>query len=94
MKLGRAIQIFRTKRNLNQKDLAISSGISQTYLSLIENDVKEPTLATLKSICYHLNIPLPVLLVYAMNEEDVSPEKKEAFRHLSPLMHVLVDKLL
>ena len=41
-KLGKAVLIARRKRGFTQKELAEASGITQGFLSKIENGVKHP----------------------------------------------------
>lgn len=43
MKLGHVLKLIRTNREMTQKDMADSLGISQNYLSLIESDKKTPS---------------------------------------------------
>ena len=49
MKLGTAIKAIRTKNGLKQFELAQRCDITQTYLSQIENNLKEPNISTLKT---------------------------------------------
>ena len=50
MKLGRKIRDIRVSRNMTQKKLAESAGISNTYLSDIERMRTSPSIKTLGSI--------------------------------------------
>lgn len=92
MNLGTAIKNIRKQRNLTQQELALSCGISQTYLSQIESNRKEPAIATLKSICEQLQIPLPILFFLSMNEDDIEPEKRKAFEMIRPSISSLVHE--
>ena len=82
MDLGRAIAQLRKKQCLNQKSLARKCSISQTYLSQIENNRKDPNLSTLKEISRALEVPLPILFFLAMNDGDIPEGKREAFGQL------------
>ena len=59
MNLGTIIKNSRKQKGQTQLEFATSCGITQTYLSQIENNNKEPNLATLKEISNKLEIPLP-----------------------------------
>ena len=50
MKLGRKIRDIRVSKNMTQKKLAESAGISNTYLSDIERMRTSPSIKTLLSI--------------------------------------------
>lgn len=50
LKIGRLIRETRMKSGLTQKDLAIKSGTSRSYISRIENDHSDIEIATLKKI--------------------------------------------
>lgn len=92
MNLGHAIKHFRQQKGIKQNFLADKSGISQTYLSQIENNVKEPNISTLKAICENLKVPLPVLFFLSMDINDVSPEKRNSFQHLAPSINSMVSE--
>ena len=51
------------------EELAVASGLSISYLSLIERDKREPTVTALTKIADALDVPLPVifLILYAEN---------------------------
>lgn len=58
------IRKYRKYKRMTQKQLAIKSNLSQSYLSMLENNkhYKSPTLATIESISKSLEI-CPVLLL-------------------------------
>lgn len=80
------------QNGIKQNSLAEKVGISQTYLSQIENNIKEPNLSTLKLICENINIPLPVLFLISIDEKDISPEKQSAFKLLSPAINSMLTE--
>jgi transcriptional regulator with XRE-family HTH domain len=77
MDLGSIIKDIRKQKGQTQNEFASLCGITQTYLSQIESNSKEPNLSTLKTISNNLNIPLPILFFLSMTEEDVQPNKRE-----------------
>lgn len=92
MNLGNIIKNIRKQRGQTQSEFALSCGITQTYLSQIESNLKEPNLSTLKSISENLAVPLPILFFLSMTEDDVQPGKREAFQIVSPSVKSLVNE--
>jgi transcriptional regulator with XRE-family HTH domain len=62
MKIGRNIREIRRNKRIRQIDLAESSGISNTYLSDIENGRTTPSLKALIRIAASLDIDIAELL--------------------------------
>jgi len=94
MELGNTIKEIRKKKKIPQEILAERSGITQAYLSLIENDKKEPNLSTLKEISKALDTPLPLIFFLSLSEEDVPDAKKLIFSQLNPSIKELVSNYL
>ena len=92
MDLGNTIKNIRKQKGQTQGEFALSCGITQTYLSQIEGNLKEPNLSTLKSISVSLDVPLPILFFLSMTEEDVRPNKRNAFKIISPSVKSLVNE--
>jgi XRE family transcriptional regulator, regulator of sulfur utilization len=92
MDLGTTIRNIRKQRGLTQEEFAGDCGISQTYLSQVESNQREPNLSTLKSISEQLNVPLPILFFLSLTEEDVQPAKRKAFGIVSPSVRSLVNE--
>ncbi len=92
MNLGIVIKKIRKDKKLTQTKFASICGITQTYLSQIENNSKEPNLSTLKVISSALNMPLPILFFLSLDEEDVAPNKRKAFEIISPSIKSLVNE--
>ncbi len=92
MDLGSIIKKRRKQKRYTQSELAELCGITQTYLSQIENNSKEPNLSTIKVIANHLDVPLPILFFLSLNDDDVSPEKRDAFKMISPSVNSLVNE--
>lgn len=93
MNLGEAIKTHRKKLGLSQGDLAQSCDITQSYLSMIEKNKKEPNLSTLKVLSEKLNIPLPVLFFKSLDDADIPESKKEAYGVVSESLNNLVNSL-
>lgn len=91
MNIGESIQAFRKQKNLRQTHIADQCGITTTYLSQIENNKKDPTIATLKKICKAMDIPLPILLMLSINVDDIPQEKKESFKFIMPSIKQIIE---
>jgi transcriptional regulator with XRE-family HTH domain len=61
--LGNAIKLIRTARGMSQRDLAPKLNISANYLSLVEGDKRDPSLAVLKRISVELKVPVAMLFM-------------------------------
>jgi len=62
VEIGKKIKFIRKSMGINQNKLAQSSGISNTYLSDIENLRTVPSLKTLNSLAIALEVSLKDLL--------------------------------
>ena len=58
MKIGTIIKNIRKSKRIKQKDLASKLGISNSYLSSIENNKREPSMELTKALANYLEIPL------------------------------------
>ena len=92
MDLGNTIKNTRKKLELTQEEFSDKCGITQTYLSQIENNLKEPNLSTLKNISEQLKCPLPILFFLSMTEDDVPVKKRKAFNSLSSSIKSLINE--
>lgn len=62
MSLGKKIKELRRKSGLSQKDLADYVGVSQAYISKIEEEKRQPTFRIVVLIANALNITMDELL--------------------------------
>jgi transcriptional regulator with XRE-family HTH domain len=61
LEIGTNIKTIRTAKKIRQKELADRLGITQNYLSMVENNVKKPSLALMEKLSNILNAPLHLL---------------------------------
>ena len=66
MLVGNAIKTIRKQKKIQQQELSKICNISQTYLSQIENNKKQPNLNILELIGDKLGIPIPVILFLSL----------------------------
>lgn len=71
--LGRAIRSFRTDLKMTQTGLAEKSGVSASWISLIERGEVDPTWNTVARIAGGLGVPLESVADAAERIEKASP---------------------
>ena len=92
MNLGSVIKKIRQERGQTQTEFAAASGITQTYLSQIESNAKEPNFSTLREISNVINIPLPILVFLSLNKEDIDAQKRADFDLIAPKVKDLISE--
>lgn len=93
MNYGTAIKSARLDRNQNQIEFANGLGITQTYLSLIENSKRIPSVEVLEKICGYVKIPMVILFWFSVTEKDIPEHKKEAFKMLKPTVDTMIKEI-
>lgn len=71
MNLGQAIRLCRMQRGVSQSAIANRANCSVSYLSMLENNKRDPTLSTVAKIAEALNVPVGLLLVLATDENEL-----------------------
>jgi transcriptional regulator with XRE-family HTH domain len=92
MDLGKAIKDIRIQKGIKQNVFAKKCRITQTYLSQIESNAKEPHISVLKKIADNLDVPLPILFFLSLSKEDIKPEKRKAYDMLAPSVKSLINE--
>lgn len=69
--VGSAIRVCRIRQNASQTDIAQKANCSVSYLSMLENNKRDPTLSTLTKIADALGVPIGVLFVLAAEAKDL-----------------------
>ena len=60
--LGKELRKARTRAGLTQEELAFAAHVDRTYISMLENDKKSPTVDMLMRLCQSLGITASQLL--------------------------------
>jgi len=95
MDIGKSIRkIRREECNMNQTEFSELIGISQTYLSQIENNKKTPNISVLERMAHEANVPLSIVFWFGISEADVCPEKREHFRFLKPSIDKMIESII
>ncbi|MDD4975552.1 MAG: S24 family peptidase [Bacteriovorax sp.] len=81
---GKALKEYRLNAGMSQEELALNSELDRTYISMLERNLKTPTLTTLVKISRSLSISPSILLARALQIEKASalnaPTKKEKYK--------------
>ena len=93
MNLGTAVKTIRNNNGLKQNEFAERLGITQAYLSQIENNKKKPSLEVIEQIATSTNTPIPVLFWFSITEKDVSNKKLDSFKLLKPIVDKMLDSI-
>ena len=93
MKIGQAIRILRKNDLCTQGEFANSIGVTQAYLSGIENGHKKPSLEVMENMAESFGVPLPVLFWFGIEREDVSEEKQYIYDMLKPSIDNLINEV-
>src|SRR5699024_9300605 len=93
MNIGKAIKKGRQAKGLKQNKFAELCNLSQTHLSQIDNHKIDPSIKFLNLFKSHLDIPLSVLMYLSIEEEDVSPERRNLFKNLNPSVRNLIQEI-
>lgn len=67
----------RTRRGVSQADLALRANCSISYLSMLENNRRNPTLSTLTNIAQALHVPIGILFFLASERDELVGMDKE-----------------
>lgn len=93
MNLGAAIQMCRARRRLSQTDLARLAGCSVSYLSMLENSKRDPTLSTIQKIADGLRVPVEILFFLGADKGELAGIDKELAGQLAmTALDLLNDK--
>lgn len=90
MNTGKGIKFVRLSANLKQGEMAEKLGISQNYLSLLENNKAEPSISLLKKISDTFGVPVSFLFWEdAMPDQGKTSEITQKIQTIRNLMHEL-----
>lgn len=71
MDVGSAIRLCRKRRGVSQTGVAMRAECSVSYLSMLENNKRDPTLSMVTKIAEALHVPVGVLFVMASEEKEL-----------------------
>lgn len=79
MSIGKTIRFLRIGRSISQGKLARNLGVTASYLSLVEHEKREPSLAFLKKVAQHFDVPVGFLLLHDVSADRLKPRQKKLF---------------
>lgn len=85
MNLGNAIRKAR-KSKYSQMELARLTGVTNSYVSMIEHNHKEPSLSWLSFFSMAVGVPVPVIFWMAITAEDVHEDLQIDFEVMKPVI--------
>lgn len=93
MNIGQALKKIRKDTTFSQMDWAGKVGISQTYMSQIENGIKTPSLEVIQQYERLSQKPLAIILWHGIEEKDIPKSKKKIYSELKPLIDSLISQV-
>ena len=93
MKIGETIKTLRKKSRLSQIELSNELGITQTFLSHIENGKTSPRTDLIEKIAEKLKVPLTAIYLHSLEETDVDESKKGAFKIIHGSLKNFIEAL-
>jgi transcriptional regulator with XRE-family HTH domain len=79
MEIGSTIRTIRQKKGITMGQLCEGTGLSQGFLSLLENNKTTPSLNTLESIANYLKVPLPYFLLKSNERMNVVKKDERTY---------------
>lgn len=78
MEIGKTIKVLRVAAGLKQTELARRVGVTPNYLSLVENERREPSLSFLRSVSEELDVPVGLLFLSVDTGKTAMSKEKQA----------------
>lgn len=86
-RLGTTLKHLRIASHIKQKAMAERLGISPAYLSMIENDQREPSIEIIEKYAEILDVPVTLLTLHAENHfQDLNREQLKLFEQIRQLL--------
>lgn len=97
MNIAKAIKDAREAAWLTQEELAAKTILTTIKIQLLEEeaiDYEELSRSELHSIAEALYIPLELLIILGIEDQDIDPKKKEIAAILLPSLQEIVKELI
>ena len=86
--------MIRKRRRVLQATLSDECNLTQSYLSQIENNKREPSIPALRIICEQLDVPVPILILMSIEVDDLPEAKRDAYAALIPVVRSFFDGII
>jgi transcriptional regulator with XRE-family HTH domain len=91
MNIGHTIRMLRTAKKVSQGKLARKLAVTPGYLSLVEQDKREPSLGFLNRVGEYFELPVGFLLLGGKNGKHTDPEHQ---RLISEIQHAMLNYIV
>src|SRR5438552_2246067 len=86
IRLGKTIRRLRLEQGISQQELARTAELTASFLSLLENDHRRPSLTVLRRLATAFKVPEEVLVWDAVELPNDLPEKDRRMCELAKLI--------
>lgn len=90
MDYARGLQRARTKLGMSQGQLARKAKLDPSYVAHIEAGRRKPSLDVLEALASALELPMPVLMLYSAEQDDLNGISEGQAASLSEMLTMLV----
>jgi len=90
--IGKTIRQLREHRNQTLKDLAVTTGLSLSYLSLIERNKRDPSLSNLSKIAAAFELPPSILIFISCDAEESQSNDSKIAEQMRAIVRDLFDE--
>lgn len=89
IEIGKTIRKLRIDRDLSQQELAKSAALTSSFLSLVENDRRRPSLLVIKKLATALGVPEEVLIWDAV---EIPADLSKSDRQMCDMAKLIVRR--
>lgn len=85
--IGKTIKFLRMARGLTQSEIAKKLDATANYISLVENDKREPSISFLRDLALILDVPVGLFFLDSdMSRKDVTQQERALLMRIRDLM--------
>lgn len=85
--IGKTVKFLRMAKGLTQGEVAQELDVTANYISLVENNKREPSLSFLKNLSNLLDVPVGLFFLDSdMSRKDITPQERALLVRIRDLM--------
>jgi len=69
--IGETLREVRETKGISLSSLSSITGVNKSYISKIENNLREPSITVLNNICKGVGVPLNLFILLSERDEDI-----------------------
>lgn len=92
MNLGKALTLCRNQKGLTKTQLSERTGLSISYITLLEQGKRDPNISTIESISSAMNIPISIFIFLASDHQEKAGMSEALVEKLSHAALSLIDE--